>query len=54
MTPIRRQAQGRRLKDFMALKPLTYQDPLYQLLRDGNIQEFNRRKAQGEKCDLTA
>jgi uncharacterized protein YjbI with pentapeptide repeats len=37
----------------MALKPLNYQDPLYQLLRDGNIKEFNRRKAQGERCDLT-
>jgi len=38
----------------MALKPLTYEDPLYQLLRDGNIKEFNRRKARGEQCDLTA
>jgi uncharacterized protein YjbI with pentapeptide repeats len=37
----------------MALKPLDYNDPLYQLLRDGNIKEFNRRKAQGEQCDLS-
>jgi uncharacterized protein YjbI with pentapeptide repeats len=32
----------------MALKPLTYEEPLFQLLRDGNVKEFNRRKAQGE------
>jgi uncharacterized protein YjbI with pentapeptide repeats len=38
----------------MALKPLTYEDPLYQLLRDGNVKEFNRRKAQGETSDLTS
>jgi uncharacterized protein YjbI with pentapeptide repeats len=37
----------------MGLKPLDYDDPLYQLLRDGNVKEFNRRKAQGEHCDLT-
>jgi uncharacterized protein YjbI with pentapeptide repeats len=36
----------------MALKPLTYPDPLYQLLRDGDVKEFNQRKAQGEKSDL--
>ena len=27
---------------------------LYQLLREGNVQEFNQRKTQGEKCDLTS
>ena len=37
----------------MALKPLTYEDPLYQLLRDGEVKEFNRRKAAGATCDLT-
>ncbi len=37
----------------MGLKPLSYEDPLYQLLRDGNVGEFNRRKATGERCDLT-
>lgn len=37
----------------MSLKPLTYQEPLYQLLRDENVKEFNRRKAAGERCDLT-
>jgi len=35
------------------LRPLTYADPMYQLLRDGNVVEFNRRKAAGESCDLT-
>ncbi|MDH3444725.1 MAG: pentapeptide repeat-containing protein [Deltaproteobacteria bacterium] len=35
------------------LKPLAYADPMYQLLRDGDIVEFNRRKAEGETCDLT-
>ena len=35
------------------LRPLTYADPMYQLLRDGNVMEFNRRKAAGESCDLT-
>jgi uncharacterized protein YjbI with pentapeptide repeats len=35
------------------LKPLTYDDPLYQLLRDGNVAEFNRRKAPGQTCDLS-
>jgi len=29
-------------------------DPLYQLLREGNIAEFNKRKAAGQKPDLTA
>ena len=36
----------------MALKPLTYEDPLFQLLRDGNVKEFNRRKAQGETAQF--
>ena len=30
----------------MALKPLTFEDPFYQLLRDGKVKEFNQRKAQ--------
>ena len=37
----------------MALKPLNYGDPLYQVLRDGDVREFNRRRAAGEACDLT-
>ena len=28
-------------------------DPLYVLLREGNIAEFNQRRAAGESCDLT-
>jgi len=38
----------------MALKPLTYEDPLFQLLREENVKEFNRRKAQGEPCRLVS
>jgi len=38
----------------MGLKPLTFEAVLYQLLRDANVKEFNRRKADGEKCDLTS
>lgn len=38
----------------MALKPLNHDHPMYQLLRDGKVEEFNRRKAQGESCDLTS
>ncbi|MDH5179782.1 MAG: pentapeptide repeat-containing protein [Gammaproteobacteria bacterium] len=37
----------------MSEKPQIKQDPLYQLLRDGKIDEFNKRKAAGEQCDLT-
>ena len=37
----------------MALKPLTYEDPLFQLLRDGNIKEFNRRKGEKPSIALT-
>ena len=35
------------------LRPLTYADPMYQLLRDADVVEFNRRKAAGQSCDLT-
>jgi uncharacterized protein YjbI with pentapeptide repeats len=35
-------------------KPLIKHDePLYMLLREGEVREFNRRKAAGERCDLT-
>ncbi len=27
-------------------------DPLYQLLREGKVEEFNRRRAEGVHCDL--
>lgn len=35
------------------LRALNYEDPMYQLLRDGDVVEFNRRKAAGQNCDLT-
>jgi len=40
-------------------RPRTTGDAMYQLLRDGNITEFNARKSRGEKtnligCDLRA
>jgi uncharacterized protein YjbI with pentapeptide repeats len=28
-------------------------DPMYQLLKHGQVEEFNRRRAAGERCDLT-
>ena len=28
-------------------------DPMYQLLREGDVDEFNTRRAGGENCDLT-
>ena len=37
----------------MALRPLTYEDPLFQLLRDGNVKEFNRRKAEQQSIAMT-
>jgi hypothetical protein len=36
----------------MALKSLTHEDPLYQLLRDGNVKKFNRRKAREERSHV--
>jgi len=37
----------------MSMSPRISQDPMYQLLRDENITEFNKLKAQGKTCDLT-
>ena len=37
----------------MALRPLTYDDPLFQLLRDGNVKEFNRRKGEKQSIAMT-
>ena len=37
----------------MSTKPQIKDDPLYLLLRDGKVDEFNKRKAAGESCDLT-
>jgi uncharacterized protein YjbI with pentapeptide repeats len=36
----------------MSNKPRKLADPLYQLLRDGGFEEFNRRRKAGEPCDL--
>lgn len=33
--------------------PVIKADPLYQLLRDGKVEDFNRRRQAGEHCDLT-
>ena len=33
-------------------KPRKPADPLYQLMREGRGEEFNRRRKAGEKCDL--
>lgn len=33
----------------MSEKPQIKQDPLYQLLREGKVDEFNQRMAAGEK-----
>lgn len=37
----------------MALKSLTHEDPLFQLLRDGNVKEFNRRKGDQPTIAMT-
>ncbi|MBT2970035.1 MAG: pentapeptide repeat-containing protein [Candidatus Thiodiazotropha sp. (ex Ctena orbiculata)] len=33
-------------------KPQLKQNPMYQLLKEGKIEEFNQRRAAGEPCDL--
>lgn len=33
--------------------PVIKHDAMYQLLREGEIEEFNAKKAAGQKCDLT-
>lgn len=35
------------------MKPRISPDPMYQLLRDENVDEFNKLKAQGKSCDLS-
>lgn len=38
----------------MPVKPVnTNNDPLYKLLREGRVKDFNDRKKLGEKIDLT-
>lgn len=38
----------------MSKIPEIKKDELYRLLREGNVAEFNQRKAAGETCDLTS
>ncbi len=37
----------------MTEQPKITQDPLYQLLREGKVAEFNQSKAAGGVCDMT-
>lgn len=37
----------------MATNPIINDDPLYQLLREGNTVEFNQRRKAGEHCNLS-
>lgn len=32
--------------------PVIKDDPMYRLLREGHVKDFNQRKANGESCDL--
>jgi uncharacterized protein YjbI with pentapeptide repeats len=32
--------------------PEVKQDPMYMLLKQGQVEEFNRRRSAGEACDL--
>ncbi|MEJ2345944.1 MAG: pentapeptide repeat-containing protein [Gammaproteobacteria bacterium] len=34
-------------------KPLMKEDPMYQLLRQGKVEDFNTLKERGQSCDLT-
>lgn len=36
----------------MSDKPQIKDDPMYRLLREGAVEEFNSRRAAGESCDL--
>jgi uncharacterized protein YjbI with pentapeptide repeats len=33
-------------------KPQLNENPMYRLLKEGKIEEFNQRRANGEACDL--
>lgn len=35
-------------------EPIISHDPLYRLLRDGQIEQFNQRRKAGEVADLTS
>jgi uncharacterized protein YjbI with pentapeptide repeats len=49
---LRKRREGFFPAEFMA-KPRIANDPMYLLLREGAVQEFNQRRAKGEACDLT-
>lgn len=36
----------------MSTTPEIKTDPMYQLLREDKVKEFNERRAEGETCDL--
>ncbi|WP_198265126.1 pentapeptide repeat-containing protein [sulfur-oxidizing endosymbiont of Gigantopelta aegis] len=38
----------------MSNKPVISNDPMYQLLREGKVKEFNIKKQAGEYCNLKA
>jgi uncharacterized protein YjbI with pentapeptide repeats len=40
------------MKPALSKRPLISSDPMYQLLREGRVEEFNARRAQGEACNL--
>jgi len=33
-------------------RPRISEDPMYHLLREGKVEEFNQRRRDGEQCDL--
>jgi uncharacterized protein YjbI with pentapeptide repeats len=35
------------------MSPKISQDPMYQLIRDENVEQFNKEKSEGKVCDLT-
>ena len=37
----------------MSNGPLIKKDAMYQLLREGKVEAFNKYKSEGKKCDLT-
>lgn len=37
----------------MSEKPVVSDDPMYLLLKDGRVEEFNRKKAEGQAANLT-
>ncbi len=35
------------------MPPRISQDPMYQLIRDEKVEQFNKEKSEGKVCDLT-